>query len=159
MKKIKIRLDCIASPTTLRWWGSLLAMTVVLITPAQAADRNWNAGGDASTWTDKDNWLEAAAPTVSDNAVVDQSNASATVSQDFKVKSITLGKKRSSVLNVNNFVTGGIEPAKTEDDALFAGKKGKIVMKGTAGKITLKGAYKDSEAVLPDEPTFMFYAQ
>lgn len=126
---------------------------------AWAADKNWNGGGDASTWTDAGNWLEAAAPSASDDAVVDQSSVTATIAQDFNVKSVTLGNKRTSVLNVNNFVSGNVEPEDTDDDALSIGKKGKIVMKGTAGKLTLKGAYKDSEAILPDEPTFMFYAQ
>ena len=137
----------------------ILMILLAGVAPVRADDRNWNSGGDESDWFDKDNWMEQLAPTSADDAVVDQSGASVTIAQDFSVKSITLGSKRSSVLNLNNFVTGEVKPSDTDETAFSNGRKGHIILKGTAGKITLKGSYVDSEEVLPEEPTFMFYAQ
>ena len=126
---------------------------------AFAADKSWNGGGDESDWFDEDNWLGSVVPTSADDAVVDQASSSVTINKDFTAKSITLGTKRASVISVNNFVGGTVKPAETSDTALLIGRNGHLVLKGTAGTVKLESGYKDSETELPEEPTFMFYAQ
>ena len=122
-----------------------------------AEDKSWTAGGDQSGWFDDANWLPAAAPTASDDVMINRLDASVTLPQAFDAKSLTLGGKRPSLLTVSNFSTGTIEPANATDLAVYNRKDGHLILKGSVGKITLKGAYKDSEEVIPDEPSFIFY--
>ena len=126
---------------------------------AWAEDKSWNAAGDQSSWFDDANWLPASSPTASDDVMINMLDASASIPQAFHAGSITLGGKRQSVLTVNNFVTGTVEPASSSDIAVYNRRDGHWTLKGSAGKITLKGTYKDSEEVIPDEPSFMFYVQ
>ena len=126
---------------------------------AWAEEKVWTGTGTSTDWFDDANWLPADAPAVSDDALIDLTDASAAVSQDMNVKSITLGGKKASTLTMNNFVKGTVKPANTSDTAVLNRKGGLLVLKGTAEKITLKGGYKDSEEVIPEEPTFMLYVQ
>ena len=124
-----------------------------------ADDKAWTAVGDASNWFDDANWLPAGAPTASDDTTINMLNASVDLPQAFEVKSITLGGKKPSSLTVSNFAVGTVAPENSTDLAVYNRRDGRMVLKGSAGKITLKGAYKDSEVVIPDEPSFMFYVQ
>lgn len=126
---------------------------------AWATDKSWNAAGDQSNWFDDANWLPGEAPTSSDNAMINTQNASATIPQTFDVKSMTLGGKRASTVTVNNFIDGAVRPASPTDLAIYNRRDGHLILNGSVGKITLKGSYKDSEEVLPEEPSFMFYVQ
>ncbi len=124
---------------------------------ALAAEKSWNAAGDQVDWFDDANWNPAVAPTASDDTMVNLTDASVMVGQNFGVKSLTIGGKRESTVSVKNFITGDVEPGSPSDLAVFNRKDGHLVLKGSAGKITLRGAYKDSEEIIPDEPSFMLY--
>jgi hypothetical protein len=124
-----------------------------------AEDKSWNAGGDKTDWFDDANWLPAAAPTASDDALVDMLDTSVDLSTAYSMKSLTLGGKKASVLTVENFTTGDVTPTNVSDVAIHNRRDGHLVLKGSAGKLTLRGSYKDSEEVVPDEPSFMFYAR
>ena len=143
------------------WIPAFAGMTVLLlfVFPAYAEDKSWTAAGDQSNWFDAANWLPAEAPTASDDATINLLSASASLPQAFEVRSVTLGGKRQSDLTVSNFVTGTVEPANPTDIAFNNRRDGRWVLKGSSGKVTLKGGYKDSEEVIADEPSFMFYAQ
>ena len=126
---------------------------------ANAEQKTWNALGDKSNWSDDANWYTAGTPTASDDTLVDILNASVGLSQTFHAKSITLGGKKASTMTVNNFATGDVVPASSSDEAFYNRKGGLLILKGSAGKMTLKGAYKDSREKVAEEPSFMFYAQ
>ena len=128
-------------------------------TTVWAEDKSWNAGGDQSDWFDDANWLPAGKPTASDDVKIDMLSASSTLSQAFDIKSLTLGGKKASTLTVSNFVPGNVKPSSVSDLAVLNRKNGHLILKGSAGKITLNGAYKDSEEVIPEEPSFMLYVQ
>ena len=137
----------------------LLAMTFLFVPKASCEDKSWNAGGDKTDWFDDANWLPAAKPTASDDTLVDMLDADVDISQTFAAKSLTLGGKKPSALTVDNFVTGEIAPANKTDVSLHNRRDGFILMKGSAGKMTLKGTYKSSREAVPDEPSFMLYVQ
>ena len=124
-----------------------------------AEDKSWNAGGDQSDWFDDANWLPAGKPTASDDVKIDMLSASSTLSQAFDIKSLTLGGKKASTLTVSNFVPGNVKPASVSNIAVLNRKNGHLILKGSAGKITLNGMYKDSEEVISEEPSFMLYVQ
>jgi hypothetical protein len=79
--------------------------------------------------------------------------------QAFEARSVTLGGKKQSSLTVSNFAGGTVAPDNPTDLAIHNRRDGTLILKGSAGTLTLKGAYKDSEEVIPDEPSFMFYVQ
>ena len=143
------------------WIPAFAGMTVFLlfVSPVYAEDKSWTAAGDQSNWFDDANWTPTTAPTASDDVTINHQDASVSLPQAFQVKSITLGGKRASSLTVTNFASGTVEPANPTDLAVYNRREGHMVLKGSTDKITLKGAYKDSEEVIPDEPSFMFYAQ
>jgi hypothetical protein len=122
-----------------------------------AEQKDWNAQGDGSTWTEDANWYPSGAPDESDDAKVDLRDAEVGISQNFSLKSLVVGGKRSSQVSVTNFSVGNIEPESSEDNALLNRKDGKVILRGSSGKLTLKGAYKDSEEVIPEEPSFLLY--
>ncbi len=138
---------------------SLLTTVFCLPSTVFAEDKSWTGSGDGADWFDAANWLPAVAPTASDDATIDVEGADVSLPQAFEAKSITLGGKKQSSLTVSNFATGTVEPANATDLAFHNRRDGLLVLKGSTGKITLKGAYKDSEEVIPDEPSFMFYVQ
>ena len=130
---------------------------MILPVQAMAADKSWNAGGDAQDWFDDANWLPAGAPTETDTSKIDMLDTNVSLSQNFKVQSLILGGKKASTLTLSNFVVGDVSPENVSDNAVLNRKDGHLILKGSAGKITLKGAYKDSEEVIPEEPSLMFY--
>ena len=134
-------------------------MTFLFVSKAFCEDKSWNAGGDKTDWADKDNWLPKASPTASDDTLIDMLDASADISDTFAAKSLTLGGKKASLLTVDNFVTGELVPSNTTDLAFHNRRDGLLTLKGSAGKVTLKGTYKSSRETVPDEPSFMFYVQ
>ena len=155
------RIDCFVAAMR------LLAMTVFslwslvssLQSIALAADKNWNSEGDQSSWFDDANWLPAGTPSAADDARVDFKDASVDVPQSFQARSLTIGGKKTSSVNVSNFISGEITPSNVAEEAITNRRNGYLILKGSTGKITLKGAYKDSEEVIPDEPSFMVYVQ
>ena len=124
-----------------------------------AEDKNWTGSGDASDWFDAANWLPAVAPTASDDATINLLNASVSLPQSFQAKSVTLGGKKESTLTVSNFAVGTVSPGNSSDLAVHNRRDGHLILKGSAGRVTLKGSYKDSEEVIADEPSFMFYVK
>ena len=137
----------------------IFVMVVGFCAPAFAEDKSWNAEGDGVDWFDPANWLSIGKPQSTDNAKVDLKDASVDVGQAFEAKSLTIGGKKTSTVNVSNFVSGTLEPDGVEDEALIVRKDGKIIIKGSTGTITMKGTYKDSEEVIPEEPGFMVYVK
>ncbi len=136
-------------------------MTILLlfVSSAFAEEKSWNAQGDGTAWTGDDNWMPPGAPTTTDNVVVNLKDASTNISQTFKVGSMTLAGKNESTVTVNNFTDGDVVPANAEDIAILNRRDGNLILKGSVGKITLKGAYKDSEEIIADEPSFMLYVK
>jgi hypothetical protein len=151
----------LAPASGLRPPGCLMVFVLccLIFTPSasHAAEKSWNASGDQVDWFDDANWNPAVAPTASDDTMVNLTDGSTSIGQNFGVKSLTIGGKRESTVSVKNFITGTVEPASPSDLAVFNRKDGHLVLKGSAGKITLRGAYKDSEEIIPDEPSFMLY--
>ena len=121
--------------------------------------KNWNALGDKSSWSDDANWYTAGTPTASDDALVDISGASVGISQPFHAKSITLGGKKTSTMTVESFTNGDVTPGAVSDEAFYNRKSGLLILKGSSGKMTLRGTYADSREEVSEEPSFMFYAQ
>ena len=134
---------------------------MILLTAASAAaeDKTWNADSAQTNWFDGINWLPEGAPGASDDVVLDKLDSSVAIGGDFNVKSLTIGGKKNSTLTTNNFVIGEVKPANTTDIAVLNRRNGKLILKGSAEKIKLKGAYKDSEEVIPDEPGLMLYVK
>ena len=139
--------------------SSLWSLVCSLQSTAWAEQKTWNALGDKSSWSDDANWYTAGTPADSDDALVDILNASVDVSKAFHAKSITLGGKKASTMTVESFTTGDVIPGSVSDDAFYNRKNGLLILKGSAGKMTLKGTYEDSREEVPEEPSFMFYAQ
>ena len=137
----------------------ILLIFLSLSTAGFSDEKNWTAKGDKSSWTDDDNWYPAAAPTASDVAIVDILDSSADISQTFHVKSVTLAGKKTSAITVENFTDGDVIPADAADDAIHNRKSGLLLMKGSAGTVTLKGVYRSSRETVPEEASFMSYAQ
>ncbi len=135
----------------------LLAMTLCL--PAQAAEKTWNGSGDGSNWFDDDNWFPATAPTSADDVLVNTPNASSAVSQTFYARSITLAGTAPSSLVVSPFIYGTVAPVADTDVAIDNRRDGALTLKGSAGVITLRGKYKDSEELLTDQPSFVFFVE
>jgi hypothetical protein len=123
-----------------------------------AEDKSWNAQGDQQDWFDAANWLPSGSPDEADDAKVDMRDASVDVGQTFEARSLTVGGKKASTVSISNFVAGDLTPAAEEDEAVIVRRDGKLILKGSAGKITVKGSYKDSEEIIPEEPGFMLYA-
>ena len=137
----------------------VVAALLLATTVAVAADKSWSGEGDGTDWFDEANWLPAEKPAASDNTKIDVRSARVEVDSPFESKSLTLGGKKDSVVSVSNFVNAELAPDNPTDNAALVRKDGKLVLKGSAGKLTLKGAYKDSEEVIPDEPSFMLYVK
>ena len=137
----------------------LLSIVYSLSSVSYAEDKSWNAEGDGVDWFDPANWLAIGKPQSTDNAKVDLKDASVDVGQAFEAKSLTIGGKKTSTVNVSNFVSGTLEPDSVDGEALIVRKDGKIIIKGSTGKITMKGTYKDSEEIIPEEPGFMVYVK
>lgn len=147
--------------TRRRHFVAALIFTLMILNacPVCAQDKSWNAQGDQSDWFDDANWLPAGAPTVTDDAKIDLLDASAEISQNYEMQSLVLGGKKASHLSVGNFTTGNVTPGDSSDNAVLNRRSGILTLKGSAGKMTLRGTYKDSEEVIPDEPSFLFYVQ
>ena len=137
----------------------LVLVMSLLVSPAFAEDKSWNAGGDKASWTDDANWLPSGAPTASSDVLVDMLDTKAEVSETFTAKSLTLGGKKASQLTVDNFVAGAIEPSNASNLAVHNRNGGYMIMKGSAGKVTLRGTYKSTKQAVADEPSFMLYVQ
>ena len=124
-----------------------------------AEEKNWNGSGDKTGWFDDANWYPAQSPTATDNALVDILDASVGIPETFHAKSVTLGGKKASTITVSGFTSGDVIPDNVSDDAFYNRKSGVLILKSSAGKVTLKGAYKTSHETVPEESSFMFYAQ
>ena len=123
---------------------------------ASAAEKAWTGDGDASSYSDDDNWSPASEPTSADDITIDAEDASVVCTRTFKAKSITIGGRQEPTLTSNNFVYGTIEPESSSDVAICNRRGATVTLKG-AGTITVKGQYKDSEESLTPEPSFMFW--
>lgn len=137
----------------------MIVLAITLAAPAFAAEKKWNAKGDAQTWTDTANWTPTGEPVPADDVKVDMKDASVEVPENFESKSLTIGGKKESTVSLTNFVDGTIEPNDPTDNAVMNRRDGHLVLKGSGGKVTLKGSYKDTEEVLAEEPSFMLYVK
>ncbi|MBL7071970.1 MAG: hypothetical protein ISS26_07380 [Candidatus Omnitrophica bacterium] len=125
---------------------------------ADAAPKTWGGAGDASLWADPDNWTPSTIPTSADTVLIDTPDASVTCDRTFKAKTITIGGDESSTLRSDDFIYGTVEPDVSSAIAVLNRPGGHIILTG-AGTLTLKGQYKDSEAALEDEPSFIFWIE
>jgi len=126
--------------------------------PVMADSKSWDSGGDDSSWNDSDNWHPAAVPVIADDIIIDYDGASVLCDATFRAKSVTIGGRETSEMTSDNFVYGLIEPDMPSEVAILNRRGGHIILKG-AGTLTLKGEYKDSEAGLGAEPSFMFWVE
>lgn len=133
-----------------------VGISVFLVYPVGAADKEWISAGDGTSWVDGKNWRPEGIPGLSDNVTIDYKDASVTCNRTFEAKSITVGGTTSSTLTKNDFISGTISPSSTSDDALHIRKNGLVTLK-EKGTITLKGKFKStSEEGYPGEESFMF---
>jgi hypothetical protein len=137
---------------------SVSIVIIFLVLSVWAAEKQWGAGGDALSWEDATNWFPQVAPTTSDDIIIDVAGANVLISRTFYAQTLTMGGRNESSLTSADFVSGTISPTENTDDALHIRKGGAVTLEG-AGIITLKGAFKNSEETLPDEPAFMFKAE
>ncbi len=139
----------------------LMFISVIILgfsTVATAGEKIFSAGGDATSWSDDDNWSPAAEPTAADDVVIDSESAAVVCNQTYKAKSITLGGHQTSTLTSNNFIFGTISPDSVSDVAVQVRPDGTFTLQG-AGVVTIQGQYKDSEETLVDEPSFYFWVK
>ena len=136
---------------------SVIILSLFFVGSTSADEKQWGGGGDGVSWEDLDNWSPAAIPALSDAVTISAANAEVVASETFSAKSITVGGRGAANFTSSDFVYGTITPLENTDNALFIRKDGLVTMKGT-GDITLKGALKNSEETLVNEPSFMFQA-
>jgi len=150
-----------AAGVRIRYVLAFFILSSILYPPSSVlgADKSWSGQGDQTGWFDDANWLPAVAPTASDDAIVDFKDSSVNIPQSFHAQTLTIGGKKTSTVNVSNFTSGDVIPKNTTDIAVTNRRNGYLILKGSTGKITLKGAYKDSEEEIPEEPSFMVYVQ
>ena len=137
---------------------SVSIVIIFLVLSVYASEKQWSAGGDVLSWEDPSNWFPQSVPATSDDVVIDVSGANVLISRTFYAQTLTVGGRNESILTSADFVSGTISPAKNTDDALYIRKGGAVTLEGT-GVLVLKGAFKNSEATLADEPAFMFKAE
>ena len=135
----------------------LTLMILTLALPAQAAEKNWLGDGDGLGWQDDTNWFPVMAPTPADDVIVNALDAPVLIHQEFTAKSLSIGGNVTSSVTIDPFVSGTIAPASASEIAVLNGVKGKMILGGGAGVVTLRGVYKDSETPLSDEPALVFY--
>ena len=136
----------------------VLCIAFMFAVTGYAADKTWSGDGDASSWSDGDNWYPATEPTLSDDVTIDAPNASVSCDETFRVKSIAMGGRETSTLTSENFIYGTVSPASTSDIAILNRSGGTIILKGV-GVLTISGQYKDSEGTLVAEPNFIFWVE
>lgn len=136
----------------------IFCLVLLLASTAMADEKVWSASGDASTWSDKDNWSPDGIPKKKDDVLIDTEDAAVTCDKTFKAKSITVGGRETSTLTSNNFIFGTVSPDSGSDIAVTTRSGGTITLTG-AGTITVQGQYKDSEESLVPEPSFMFWIE
>jgi len=131
-------------------------ISITNINLSHAVEKTWTGAGDGFAWFDDSNWFPTIVPTSSDNAVVNENNASLTIDQTFETQSIAISGKFPSTININNFVYGTVDPGAGTLQSILNRKDGKIILRGAAGRVTLAGQYLDSEQPLIDQPGFTF---
>ena len=127
-----------------------------------ADTKQWSGKYDGLSWYEDSNWFPSGIPTLSDSVIVDTQGSSVAVSEMSEVckaSSLTVGGRTDSTVIMENFVYGTIAPDNATDSALYIRKGGELILQGGGGVITLKGALKNSEEAIPDEPAFMFGAE
>jgi len=151
---------CKVQQPLIQWLSVFLsvALSVLMVVPAIAAEKNWSAAGDAATWSDDDNWSPAAEPTSADDVSIDAESAAVTCTETFKAKSVTVGGRETSTLTTNNFIFGTVSPDSVLDIGILTRSGGTITLTG-AGTVTVQGQYEDSEESLTDEPSFLFWIE
>ena len=151
-------------------WRTSLGMTRVLtvgivcvlltqLPLAMAGQKTWTGAGDTAEWSEDQNWQPDAAPTSSDDVTINAPGASVAPSETFDAKSITIGGSQTSTFTEGKFISGTVEPTTTSDVAVENRRRGKLILKGSAGTLKLKGKYKDSEESLADQPSLIFFVR
>jgi len=130
----------------------------LFLTDSYADSRSWDGGGDDTVWADSANWHPSGIPVSSDDVTIDTEGTSVLCERTFKAKTITIGGREGSTLTSDDFIFGTIEPDAVTEVAILNRRGGHIILKG-AGTITLKGQYRDSEAVIGAEPGFIFWVE
>ena len=126
---------------------------------AFATDKSWNNEGNQTDWVDGANWVPTGVPGTNDSVTIDYQNTQVGMGQPFEIKSLIVGGKKNSELDINNFVNATIDPDSPDNNALLVRSEGKISIKGSGGKIVVKGTYIDSEELVPEEPGLMLYVK
>lgn len=125
---------------------------------AYAAEKTWSGKGDATTWSDADNWSPAAAPVENNDVIIDVNGAAVKCTETFKAKFVTIGGRNECTLSSEDFIYGIIVPDYSSDDAILVRSGGTLILKGP-GIITVKGKYTDSEVSLFPEPSLIFWVK
>jgi len=125
---------------------------------AEADDVVWSGGGDATSWTDDNNWFPVGEPTSVDDVTIDTENAAVVCDETFVSKSLTAGAHQTSQITVQEYVYGTIIPSSPENIAIANYGGGTIIFQGSAGTIRVGGRYEDSESTFAAEPSFLFWA-
>lgn len=136
----------------------LLIIISMIAVSAHAGEKTWSGAGDDVTYSDGDNWYPTGSPTLADDLVIDAEDASITCTETFYANSITIGGRETVTLASGGYVLGTVQPATTSGVAIDNRLTGTLTLSGP-GKLKLKGQYKDSEAGLTAEPSFMFWVE
>ena len=135
------------------------AMTVAWASECPAEEKSWNGAAEKHDWFEDENWVPAPAPTAVDDALINSTDASVTLSETFRTRSITLGGNENSVLMSEEFISGVVDPGSSSEVAVLNRRRGRLVLKGAMGTVKLKGRYKDSEESLAAQPSFVISIQ
>jgi len=135
---------------------SVLLSVFISVSPVRAEEKTWNAGGDGVFWADDKNWFMQGEPTAQDDVMIDSKDVAVIAGETYHARSLSLGGKEGSQFTTNNFVYGTIAPQSGDDVAVENRSGGLMILKGSAGRVVLKGQYLDNEEKLTAEPRFMF---
>ena len=135
------------------------ASCLCLLSVAGAEEKSWTGAGDGVDWFDDENWNAESYPTAADDVLINKTDASASISETFLARSITLGGTVPSALRSEEFISGTVAPAAVSDIAVLNRRDGTMALKGSEGTVVLKGTYKDSEENLASQPSLVLYVQ
>ncbi|MBI2095877.1 MAG: hypothetical protein HYT89_06890 [Candidatus Omnitrophica bacterium] len=97
-------------------------------------------------------------PTSEDDVTIDLKDASVSVSSTFAAKSLILGGNETSLMTVQDFISGAVSPAAASSLAVNNRAKGTFRLK-SGGTVTVKGQYKSSKTAATSQPSLLFYIQ
>src|SRR3989338_7090325 len=118
-----------------------------------AEEKKWRGFGDGVDWNDPTNWEPEGVPTTSDEVIINKKDAPVSIKETFYAQYVEIGRNRTATLSNDEFVTGVIAPTTNTEIATFNRRYGTLKLKGSGGRLRLRGRYVDSETPAADQPS------